>query len=332
MKPKSLIICGAGSAESVYAQAQRASLEELTELAAPPMSREQFKTSEQDYSEVEILFSSWGGPVLDSAFFAKVPRLKAVFYGAGSVKFMVTDEMWERGVRISSAFGANAISVAEFTMAQIILGLKRAWPLGREMKENRGRPKALNLIGGYRAKVGLVSLGAVGRRVAKLVKQTMEVDLLLYDPFVSEQQCRELGGEKVELTELFHRSDAVSLHAPKLPETEGLIKGEHFRAMRPYSVFVNTSRGAVVNEADLVACAQERPDLAFYLDVTEPEPPVKESALYDLPNVFVTPHIAGAAGNEHARLGQAMVDECQRFLAGEPLQWEIRREALARMA
>src|SRR5690606_8819626 len=115
------------------------------------------------------------------------------------------------------------------------------------------------------------------------------------------------------------RSDVVSLHSPWLPETVGMITGDHFRQMKPYASFINTARGAIIREAEMIAVLQDRPDLTALLDVTYPEPPAPGSPLYTLPNVVLTPHIAGSMDMECRRMGRYMVDELQRFLHDEPL-------------
>jgi phosphoglycerate dehydrogenase-like enzyme len=125
------------------------------------------------------------------------------------------------------------------------------------------------------------------------------------------------------LEDIFRRADVVSLHTPWLPETEGMITGQHFTLMKPNAAFINTARGAVVRESEMIAVLEQRPDLLAVLDVTYPEPPVPGSPLYTLPNVVLTPHIAGALGPETRRLGEMMLDELQRYLRGEPLRWQV---------
>jgi len=124
----------------------------------------------------------------------------------------------------------------------------------------------------------------------------------------------------------------VSLHTPWLPETVGMVTGAHLRSMKTDATFINTARGAIVREAEMIAALQERPDLTAVLDVTYPEPPEAGSPLYTLPNVILTPHIAGSMGRECQRMGRLMVDEFERYRAGEPLRWAISQEQAAVMA
>lgn len=111
-----------------------------------------------------------------------------------------------------------------------------------------------------------------------------------------------------------------------------MLGREHFAAMKPGATFLNTARGAIVREAELIEVLRARPDLLAVLDVTYPEPPVPGSPFYTLPNVILTPHIAGSLDQECQRMGQIVVDELKRFLAGEPLQWAISQQQAAVMA
>ena len=161
--------------------------------------------------------------------------------------------------------------------------------------------------------------------MAELLK-ILDVRVIAYDPFASVGDAAALGVELVALDEVFRRSDAVSLHTPWLPETVGMITGLHFASMKENATFINTSRGAIVREQEMITVLQERPDLWAILDVTYPEPPLPDSPLYTLPNVVLTPHIAGALDEECQRMGQTMVDELRRFLAGEVMEYEITKE------
>jgi len=138
--------------------------------------------------------------------------------------------------------------------------------------------------------------------------------------------------ESVSLDQLFRESDVISLHTPSLPATKGMITGAHFAAMKPNATFINTARGAVVRETEMIEVLTHRPDLQAVLDVTDPEPPKPESPLYTLPNVVLTPHIAGSQNNECRRMGHYMVEELGRYLAGQPLKWQINQELAAKLA
>ena len=282
-------------------------------------------------AEAEAIFSGWGAPRMDAEFLAAAPRLHTVFYGAGSVKGVVTDAFWERGLAIASAYAANAVPVAEYALAQILFSLKLGWRFARETRALGKYPPRNEVPGALGTTVGLVSLGMIGGMVARHL-QAFDLKVLAYDPCCTAERARELRVELVSLDELFARGQVVSVHTPWLKETEGLLRGQHFAALPRDATFINTSRGAVVCEPEMLAVLQQRPDLQAVLDVTYPEPPVAGSPLYSLPNVILTPHIAGSMNRECARMGQYMLDELARHQAGEPLRWQISREAAARMA
>jgi phosphoglycerate dehydrogenase-like enzyme len=183
----------------------------------------------------------------------------------------------------------------------------------------------MHVAGAYGSTVGIISLGAIGRMVSERLR-AFDVQVIAHDPFTTPEQAHALNVTLTSLEDVFARADVVSCHTPWLPETEGLLTGAHFRSMKPGASFINTARGAVVNEAGLIAALQERPDLFAVLDVTWPEPPEPDSPLYTLPNVLLTPHIAGSMHGECRRMGRAMVDELARWQRGEPLKYVVNRQ------
>ena len=328
---KSLYLLDPEPYELIYGPTERADLDKLADFYAPPQTRQSVAADPAVLAEVEAIFSGWGMAPLDEAFLAAAPNLKAVFYGAGSIRYFMTEAAWERGVTVVSAYYPNDIPVVEYTIAQIVFSLKLGWRYILDVKRLRAYPPRLAGPGCYGSTVGLISLGMIGRMVAERLK-AYDLKVIAYDPFVTQEQAEPLGVELCALEEVFQRADVVSLHTPWLKETEGLIRGEHLASMKKDSTFINTARGAVVREDEMMAVLQQRLDLTAVLDVTWPEPPVEGSLLYLLPNVILTPHIAGSMGSECQRMGRLMVDEFARYLKGEPLQWAISREQARRMA
>ncbi|MCC5790851.1 MAG: hydroxyacid dehydrogenase [Opitutales bacterium] len=315
----------------VYSSSAIDRLRQWVDFMEEPLSKEEAALDSR-VREIEILLSTWGAPRFDESFLSLTPKLKGIFYAAGSIRNLVTDAFWEKKIPIVSAYYANGLSVAHFTQACIIFGLKNTLPIARHHANHRGgdkgRPPCPGVMSG---RVGLISLGVIARQVLSMI-QPLGVEVFAYDPFVSGDEAKKLGVKLVDLDTLFQTCEVVSLHAPLLPETEGMIKGKHLAAMPPHSTFINTARGAVVQENEMIEVLQQRTDLQAYLDVTYPEPPAKDSPLYDLANVFLTPHIAGSVGRECYRMGELVVDEVERFCKGESLQWSISREQAARMA
>ena len=331
----SVIILGERPYQLVFGAEERKAIEALVEVKGVFHSREEALKHPEILKEVEIIFSGWGGPRIDAEFLDKTPSLKLVLHAAGSIRPIVSEAFWERGVRICSAYGANAIPVSEFTFAAVVFCLKRAFSFNRKVLRERSFQSTFpgpDVPGCYGTTVGIVSLGMVGRRVCQLLRN-LEVRILAYDPYARPEEAKSLGVDSLcSLEDLFRFSDVVSLHTPLLPETEGMIRYQHLTRLKEGASFINTSRGAVVNEPELIRFLQERPDVQAVLDVTHPEPPVPESPLYDLPNVFLTPHLAGSLGGECRRMAQFMMEELERYLRGEPLRWEITRERFAILA
>jgi phosphoglycerate dehydrogenase-like enzyme len=314
-----------------YPEALRAEIGKKVRLLPESVSGSEWKIHTAALAEADVLFATWGMPKLDEEFLAAAPRLKAVFYAAGSVKGFATPESYKRGIVISSAWQANAIPVAEYSHATILLGLTGFWSSQRLARAGKFSHQHSPVAGAFHSNVGLVSLGAIGRLVAgHLAKH--EINILAYDPYATPAAAAALGVTLVSLQELFAKSHVVSIHTPWLPETEKMINGPLLRSMPEGATLINTSRGAVIDETDLCQVLAERQDITAILDVTHPEPPLPESPLRTLENVVLTPHIAGSIGGEVARMGYWMNDELDLYLAGKPLQHGVSEDMLARMA
>jgi len=321
---RTLYILAEDTRDLIYGPTERAAIGRLVDVMAPPLTRETIRENGSLLADVEVLFSGWGGAVMDSAFLAAAPSLRAVFYGAGTTGYITPDAFWERGIVLTSAVVANSQPVAEYTLGVILLSLKQFWKLAALAQAGGDwyDPCRHQLAGAHRSTVGLISLGTIGRMVAARLR-AFDVRVLAFDPYVLEEDCRALGVQKSSLRDLFRHSDVVTLHAPSRAETWAMVNGELLLSMKPGATFINTSRGGVVNQPELVEVLRRRPDLTAVLDVLEPEPPSPDAPILSLPNAVVTPHIAGSLGPECRRMGQCMVEELQRYLAGQPLRWQV---------
>ncbi len=328
---KGIYILDNNAFRDIYGDAEREDIARMVDIYAPQQTRQTVAENPSILHDAEIIFSGWGAPLMDENFLEAAPGLKAVFYGAGSLKNVVTDAFWKKNILITSAYAANAVPVAEYTLSQILFCLKCGWHFVRAVTQDGKFTREIAAPGAYESIVGIISLGAIGRRVRGLLG-FFDLQVLAYDPHVSSQTAAELNVELYSLDEMFRRADVVSLHAPWLPETEGMITGAHFMLMKPNAAFINTARGAIVREDEMLEALKQRPDIQAVLDVTYPEPPRSGSALYTLPNVVLTPHIAGSMGNECRRMGRYMADELRRYLDGAPLRWNISRDKAGIMA
>jgi phosphoglycerate dehydrogenase-like enzyme len=284
-------------------------------------------------AEVRFLFGTWGFEVLsEEEIRTYFPNLEAVFYAAGSVQAFARPFL-HCGVRVFSAWAANAVPVAEYTLAQILLANKGFFQLSYSYSQNglaQWGGLASAFPGNYGCKVGIIGAGMIGKLVIQMLK-SHELDVMVYDPFLSDELARELGIEKAPLEQLFSECQTISNHLANNPQTVGLLNYDLFSRMKPGAVFLNTGRGAQVVEEDLCRVMSEREDLAAVLDVTWPEPP-QGHLFYQLPNVTLTPHIAGSLGNEVRRMAVFMAEECERFVSGSPCRYEVTESMLETMA
>jgi phosphoglycerate dehydrogenase-like enzyme len=332
MSLKTVILCSEWKRPFVFPASVVEEIGKYGETSGGIIDPKNWKDELDRLRSAEVIIGTWGLPRMDSEFLAATPCLRAVLYAAGSVKGFVTDALWSRGISVSSAAAANGIPVAEFTVAAILLSLKRFWHFARGMRLPGGiSSDSVGVPGGYHSKVGIVSMGIIGRTVAERLSG-LDVELFAYDPFVACGRTADAKVRMIGLAELFAECDVVSVHAPLIPETEGLIGRKLISSMKPGATLINTARGAILVEQDLCEVLAERPDLSAVLDVTHPEPTAPDSPLRSLPNVMLTPHIAGSIQTECARMGMWMAEELARLSAGEPLRHQVTRELLHRIA
>lgn len=302
-----------------------AGLASVADLASPHALTE--FTSPQARSvlrDVDVLITGWGSPVIDAAALEAAPRLRLVAHAAGTVKGHVTRDVWERGVQVTTAAQANAGPVADYTLAFILLAGKRAFAAAAQLRREQGDFRKSHLrtdVGNYGTTVGIIGASRVGRLVLERLRP-FKFDVLLATPELTPQQAAELGATLVPLDELMRRSTIVSLHAPVLDSTRGMIGSRQLKAMPDGATFINTARGALVDH-DALRAETVGGRIDAILDVTDPEPLPSGDVLYDLPNVILTPHIAGSMGNEISEMGEFAVREVKRFTAGEPLAYPV---------
>lgn len=322
------------AAAAVFTPRSAAALRGVCDLAPlPALDDLTTVRAKEILADVEVLVTGWGCPPLDADVLAAAPHLEAVVHAAGSVRGHVTDACWERGLQVTSAAAANALPVAEYTLAMLLLHGKHVLERARDYRRDRARDAWLltpHEVGNYRRTVGLLSASLIGRRVIELLRP-FDYEVLLHDPYVSGAEAAELGVEWVELPDLFTRSDLLSVHTPLLPATRGLVSRDLLASMRPGATLINTSRGAVVDQdalTDVVRAGRVR----AVLDVTDPEVLPADHPLWDCPGALITPHLAGSQGSEWERLADTAVGEVARWAAGDGFAHPVRRERLAFLA
>ena len=277
-----------------------------------------------------FIITSWGSPVIDAAILDACPDLKAVLHAAGSVKPVVSDALIEKNIRMTASAIAIGEGVAETALAYAIAGSKRFFWLNEDVKAGKWAERKRMVRDFYDIKVGVISGGMVGKHMVKLLKN-FHVDILMYDPILTKEQIAEIGAEKVTLEELMSQCDVVSIHAPSIPATDNMVNKDNLKLMKDGAVLINTARGTIINEQDLIEELKKGRIFAC-LDVTNPEPPVADSELFKLPNVVMTPHLAGTVTNGKKRIALHVCEELERFQNGERMKTEVDLSKLSQMA
>ena len=275
-------------------------------------------------ADAEVLVTGWGTGRISPEVLAAAPRLRAVVHTAGSVRALVDKACYARGVAISSQAWANAVPVTEYTLAMILLAAKGTFRAQREYRSGRAAydvQTRLASYGAYGCRVGVIGASVIGRGVLELLRP-FDLDVALADPTVDSRVAAELGATLLTLDELMATSDVVSLHAPWWPSTEGMIGARELSLLRDGGTFINSARGALVDESALIAELRTG-RIDAIVDTTWPEVPAPDSPLWDLPNLMLTPHIAGSAGRELRRLGESAVREVARVVRGESLHHPV---------
>lgn len=333
-RPQLLVAMSNGVYRQMFDPELHARLDALADLGTP-RTVESFTepAALRRLAETEVLLTGWGCPALDSDVLSHAPRLRAVIHTAGTVKEHITDACWDRGLVVTSAAEANAVPVAEYTLAAVLNAGKRVAAYAAAYREQpgnyscRGRlPETSN----YQRTIGLVGFSRIGRRTAELLRP-FDFEVLVADPYADPADVSSYGATLVELDQLLTRSHTVSLHAPKLPATYRMIGSKELARLGDHATLINTARGSLVDTAALTReCLTGR--IFAVLDVTDPEPLPASSPLFHLPNVVLTPHIAGAMHSETRRLAELALNELDSLVHGTPLRHEIHRSSLSRIA
>ena len=308
-KLKAVFVCAKKeTVDYVYSEAQRKQIAEVTDLMPEIVNAGNFDSV--DLKDVEVIFSTWGMMCFTDEQLDRMPNLKSVFYGAGATDYFARP-LLARGIKVISAWKANAIPVAEFVLAQIILSMKNYF-------SNNWNNKFAG-PGCYGETVALIGAGAISSKLQEMLK-VLNLNVLVI-PSRPERRT-------ISLEEAFRTAYVVSNHLPNREDNQKVLTRELFASMRQGATFINTGRGAQVDEAGLIEVLKARPDLTALLDVTFPEPPEAGSELYTLPNVRLTTHIAGSLNDEVHRMADYVIGDYLHFAAGEPLEHEVTEEML----
>lgn len=331
-KPHALVVMSRPSFDAHFDAGRFERLAGLVKLADPVWTDDlDTPAARARLAAAEVLLTSWGAPRLTAERLTAAPNLEVVLHCAGSVRGLVGDEVWRRGITVTSAADANAIPVAEYTLAAIIFAGKKAPFLAADhlrAYEGWGTVTGYGDLSNFGRTVGIVGFSRIGRKVVDLLKILGGTTCLVADPHADPAEVARAGATLVDLADLLPRVDVLSLHAPELRETRHLIGPEQLALLPDHATVINTARGSLIDSNALAAeCRSGR--LFAILDVTDPEPLPVGSPLRDLARVMVTPHVAGSLGTEIGRLTDHTLDELSRWTARQPLRTEITAERWA---
>ena len=283
--------------------------------------------------DCENYVTLWGSPRLDSEILKNAPNLKLLTHLGGTVVPFVSEELWERGIKVISANDYFAESVAEGTLAYILCALRDIPKYSRELKEQKKWKTSLSYTSGLMGKtVGIVSYGTIAKKLVRILSQ-FKVNIMVYDiKPLPEQDVRRYGLIEASLETIFTECDIISLHTPLFDATYHLIDESLLKKIKSGALFVNTSRGGVVDQK---ALEKELFSGRFsaVLDVYEKEPPEEDCPLFDLPNVMMLPHMAGPTVDMHSLIARELLLEAAGYIDhGKPLVHEITRDMASTMS
>jgi phosphoglycerate dehydrogenase-like enzyme len=284
--------------------------------------------------DVDVLLVCHGSPLIDGAMMDAAPRLRLIgeLEGDRFANRIDVEAAAERGIKVTDTTHGSSLPVAEWALALMIIGLRNAGAQfrrligGDEFRRSKDDP-------GYRGgeltgqTVGLIGLGHISRRLIELLVP-FECKLLVHDPYVPKELALAVGAQLTSLERVMSDADVVVCLAPLTPKTRRMIGAAELAWLKPDSVFVNVSRGAIVDPDALIERARQG-DIRVSLDVFDPEPIPAGSAIRDLPNVFLSPHIAGVTAACRPRFLSFMVDEIERFVAGHETMFDLTPRVLA---
>lgn len=336
-KPKVLVLPGPTIYNELFSYEADQHLQAIADVT--------FNESDDRWTSAELavvidgydgLVTGWGSPELTAEVLDAANRLKIVAHSAGSVKSVIPQAVLERGIKVSSAAIAMAPAVAEYSLLLVMLGLRAVHEYDYGMRhggearkwDDQKRFGMGREIAGQR--IGVVGAGGVGRIFIGLVR-ALGAEPWIFDPYLREEDALDLGARKVSLDVLMAECPIVVIHAPTTPETHHMIGKDELARMQDGAYLVNTARSWVVDQDALLAELQSG-RIRAALDVFDTEPLPLDHPLRSLPNVLLTPHIAGATREARHRQGDCVVRDLENAFGGEPLAHEVTLERYAILA
>jgi phosphoglycerate dehydrogenase-like enzyme len=331
-RPRAAFAMQDGLQHSLFDAAALASLTQIFDIDVSRCIDDLDAAEPTRLAELDVLITGWGAPRIDTRELDRMQKLRAIFHAAGTVKAHLAPAVWDRDILVTTAAAANAYPVAEYTLAMILLAGKGVIPIIRDyrMTADVNVVSRYPGIGNYRRTIGIIGASTVGRLVIDLL-EPFDFEVLLYDPVIDSADPLLAIVRRVGLDELFAESSIVSIHAPLLAETRGMVGAPELALLPDGATLINTARAAIVDQ-DALAVAVRDGRVHAILDVTDPEPLPIDDPLRASGAVLLTPHIAGALGNELLRLGASALREAELFAAGHPPAFPVLKSDLIAMA
>jgi phosphoglycerate dehydrogenase-like enzyme len=311
------------------------SQQDLASLAALRYQEEDDRLSEDEMialvRDCEVAVTGWGTPAFSQNVVNACPNLKLVAHSAGTIKNLLPDAVWNRGIKVVHAAAAIAPAVAEMTVLLMLMCRRDVHNINRRMHAGEQWPQSSELgfeLGGTR--VGVIGAGHTGRNVIKLL-HGFSADIVVYDPYLAPERASELKVTKASLEDLMSTCPIITVQAPTTPETYHMISREHLAMIQDGALFINTARSHAV-DADALYEALKANRFQAALDVFDSEPLAVDSRLRGLPNLVLTPHMAGKSEQARQRQGALIVEQLRLYATGRPLTQEVTRDMLNTMA
>jgi phosphoglycerate dehydrogenase-like enzyme len=284
--------------------------------------------------DVDGIVVCHGSPMVSDEIMSNAPRLKVVgeLEGDRFAYRIDVESAWKRGILTVDTTNGSSYPVSEWALALILISLRNAGAYFRRIISGDTSRPSVDDPGYVNAeltgkKVGLIGCGHIGRRLIRLLRP-FDVKISVYDPYLSTEMADALGFTKTSFENVLSRPDVVVCLAPLTLRTKGMIGKRELDLIPPGRVFVNVSRGAIVDSDALIERLRQG-DIIAGLDVFDPEPIPPTSEIIKLPNVFLSPHIAGVTATSRTRFFTLMVDELTRFFYGDETLFNLTPNSLA---
>jgi phosphoglycerate dehydrogenase-like enzyme len=339
-KPKILAIVRPSDYEVLFTPESDRALRDLGEVTFCGKARMTSEELAEWIPGYDWLVGGWGTPRFTDKVLAAANQLKLYVHSAGSIKGILPPAVFEQGITVTHAAGAIATAVADLCVCTVWMMLRQPHKLDQALKAGESWGEAKDAAIGYPKpglgrelsgqRVGVLGAGHTGRAFIRLVRK-LDCEVWVYDPYLSEERAAELGARKADLSEVLALCPIVVCHLPTTEETFRMIGACELALLQDGALFVNTARSRVIDMDALLAELQSGRFQAA-LDVFDQEPLPEDSPFRQLDNAILTPHVAGASIQARARQGAYMIEEMRRFLASQPLQYQVTRDMLAIMA